>query len=101
QLNGVEFVLALGTDKNSAQDSWGLENPKPVAQWMTETLENFNGLGERLQVGHLQQVVGTGPQRRIALAPVGKTELCVGFSPGISAEELRETMKNILTKWAS
>ena len=101
QLNGVEFVLALGVDKNATQDSWGLENPKPVADWMRKTLQNFNALGERFQVGQLQQLVGTGPQRRVALAPTDKSELCVGFSPGVSAEELRETMKNILSKWAS
>jgi len=100
-LTGVEFVLALGTDKNSVQDSFGLENPKPVAEWMRKTLENFNDLGERFQVGHVQQVVGTGPLRKIALAPMAKSELCVGFSPALSAEELRETMKTILTKWAS
>ena len=101
QLNGVEFVLALGTDKNSTQDSWGLENPKPVAEWMTKTLERFNTLGERLQVGEVQQLVGTGPQRKLALAPTEKSELCVGFSPAVSAEELRQTMKDILSKWAS
>ena len=101
QLNGVEFVLSLGTDKGSVQDSWGLENPKPVAEWMRKTLEDFNGLGDRFQVGHLQQIIGTGPQRKIALAPMAKSELCVGFSAGLSAEQLRETMKTILSKWAS
>jgi hypothetical protein len=101
QLNGVEFVLSLGTDKNSVQDSWGLENPKPVADWMRKTLEEFDALGDRLRVGQLQQIVGTGPQRKIALAPMTKSQLCVGFSAGFSAEQLRETMKNILSKWAS
>src|SRR2546423_1539868 len=85
QLHGVEFVLSLGMDKNSTQDSWGLENPKPVAEWMRKTLEDFNSLGDRLQVGQLQQVVGTGPQRKLALAASGKSELCVGFSPNLSA----------------
>jgi CheY-like chemotaxis protein len=101
QFNGVEFVLSLGTDKNSTQDSWGLENPKPVAEWMRATLVNFSALGECLQVGQLQQVIGGGAQRKVALAPIGKSELCIGFSPGLSAEELRETMRNILSKWAS
>src|SRR5260221_2476605 len=101
ELNGVEFVLALGTDKNSTQDSWGLDNPKPVAEWMRSTLGDFNTLGERLQVGQLQQVVGTGLQRKIAVAASGKSELCVGFSAALSADQLRETMKSILSKWAS
>jgi CheY-like chemotaxis protein len=100
QLNGVEFVLAVGAD-TKGEDFWGLENPKPMADWMHETLAGFQALGERLQAGQLQQVVGTGPQRKVALAPCGKTELCVGFPPTFSPEQLRETMRNILTKWAS
>jgi CheY-like chemotaxis protein len=101
QMNGVEFVLALGSQKNSVQDSWGLENPKPVAEWVRKTLHNFNSLGERLQVGEVQQVIATHPQRKIALAHAGEGELCVGFSPQSTGEELGETMKRILTKWAS
>src|SRR6266853_1382456 len=73
----------------------------PMADWMHETMDNFRALGERLQVGQMQQVVGTGPQRKVALAPCGKSELCVGFPPSLSADQLRDTMKSILTKWAS
>lgn len=101
QMKGVEFVLAVGNDKNRTQDYWGLENPQPMAKWMQETMENFRAVGERLQVGQLQQVVGTGPQRKVALASCSSGELCVGFPPAIPADQLRETMKNILTKWAS
>jgi hypothetical protein len=99
QLNGVEFVLAAGSDDN--EDFWGLENPKPVSEWMRETLANFQSLGDRLQAGQLQQVIGTGPQRKVALASCAKSELCVGFPPTFSADQLRETMKSILTKWVS
>jgi len=101
QLNGVEFVLAVGSGEKPSQDFWGLENPKPMSEWMRETLENFQSLGERLQAGQLQQVVGTGPQRKVALAQCAKSELCVGFPPTFSADQLRDTMKNILTKWVS
>ena len=101
QLNGVEFVLALGTDKNSVQDSWGLENPKPVGEWMRKTLENFSAIGESLQAGQVQQVIGTGPNRKVALARCGHSDLCVGFTPELPAEKVRETMNNILSKWAS
>ena len=101
QLDGVEFVLAIDDDKGKSENFWGLENPKPVAEWTRTTLDSFRQLGERLQVGSLQQVVGAGPHRKIALAPCGTTELCVGFPPGFPSEQLRETMKNVLTKWAS
>ena len=101
QFNGVDFVLALGADKNKTEEFWGLDNPKPLAKWVRETLAGFRELGEQLQVGQLQQVVGTGPQRKVALAAAGKTELCVGFPPALPSEQLRETMKNILHRCAS
>jgi hypothetical protein len=78
-----------------------LENPKPVAEFTRQTLENFRSLGERLQVGELQQVLGTGPQRKLAVAPCGESELCVGFPPALSLEQVRDSLKNLLTKWAS
>ena len=101
QINNIEFVLAVSTEHKESQDFWGLENPKPVGEFTRETLENFRELGERLQVGQLQQLIGSGPQRKIAVAPCGQSELCVGFPPSLGADQLRETMRNILTKWAS
>jgi len=101
QMNNIEFVLAAGTGRNGTEDFWGLENPKPVVEFTRETLENFRTLGERLQVGQLQQVLGTGPQRKVAVASCGQSEICVGFPPALPADTLRDTMRNILTKWAS
>jgi len=102
QLLGVEFVLASSTRrKKKTQEFWGLENPKPVAEWMEATIDQFDHLGETLQVGQLQQVVGTGPQRKAALASCGDNRLCVGFGATLSTEELRDTMKTILSKWVS
>lgn len=99
QLVGVEFVLTVD-QTTLAQTHWGLENAKPMADWVQETMENFCALGERLQVGQLQQVLGTGPKRKVALAPCGNSAVCVGFSSHVAAEQLRETMKDIVAKWA-
>jgi len=102
QLTGVEFVLASVTrKKKKTQEFTGIEDPKPVAEWMEQTLEQFEQLGESLQVGQMQQIIGTGPQRKAALARCGDTRLCIGFGASISADDLRETMKTILTKWVS
>jgi len=101
QMSNIEFVLASSSERRDSQDFWGLENPKPVGEFTRETLDNFRALGERLQVGQLQQILGTGPQRKVAVAPCGKSDLCVGFPPGLGAEQLRDTMRGILTKWAS
>ena len=102
QLSGVEFVLASVTrKKKKMQEFTGIEDPKPVAEWMEQTLEQFEQLGEALQVGQMHQIVGTGPQRKAALARCGETRLCVGFGANITADDLRDTMKTILTKWVS
>ena len=101
QMEGVEFVLALDNEKKDSQNFWGLENPKLMTEFTRQTMESFRTLGERLQVGELQQILGTGTQRKVAVAPCGKSELCVGFPPALSAEQMRDTFKNILTKWAS
>jgi CheY-like chemotaxis protein len=100
QMEGVEFVLAL-SEKGSGKEFWGLDNPKPVAEFTRQTLQNFRELGERLQVGELQQILGTGPQRKVAVGAIGKADLCVGFPPALAPEQVNDSFKSILTKWAS
>lgn len=100
QMDGVEFVLAVEA-KKAAPHSWGLDNPKPVADFTRETLANFRELGERLQFGELQQILGSGPQRKVAVTTCGGSELCVGFPPSTGSEQLRDSLKSILSKWAS
>lgn len=99
QWPGVECVLSLRGKRS--KDYYGLEDPGPTAHWLEDTLNNFQELGERLQVGQLQQIVGTGPRRKIAMAAFGDSKLCIGFSAATTPEQLRETFKNIVTKWVS
>ena len=100
-MEGVEFVLALGREKNQTQEFWGLDNPKPISEFTKETLENFRALGERLHVGDLQQITGQGLQHKVAVAPCGNSDICVGFPAAVSPEHLRDSFKSILSKWAS
>jgi len=100
QMNGVEFLMILGKDKKH-EDFWGLENPKPMATWVRQTVNTFRELGERLQVGEMQQVIGTGPHRKLTVATSGHSSLCVGFPITATPEQIRETMRTIITKWAS
>ena len=101
QMEGVEFVLALGREKNQTQEFWGLDNPKPISEFTKETLDNFRALGERLHVGDLQQITGQGLQHKVAVAPCGNSDICVGFPAAVSQEHLRDSFKSILSKWAS
>ncbi len=98
---GVQFVLTVGPEPKHELVSWGMESPEPVSDWMKKSLENFRELGDRLHVGDLQQVTGMSAQSHVALASCARGELCVGFRPALLSDEVRETMKNILAKWAS
>jgi hypothetical protein len=100
QMDGVEFVLATGAD-HKTQYSWGVADTEQTINWMKETLSSFQSLGEHLKAGEMRQVIGAGPQRKVALVPCKKSELCVGFPASFSADRVRETMQTILAQWAS
>jgi CheY-like chemotaxis protein len=100
QMTGVDFVLLLGKEKKS-DDFWGLENPKPMATWVRQTVENFRDLGERLQVGEMQQLTATTIHKKVNVASRGKSNLCVGFPSTASSDQMRDTMRVIIDKWAS
>jgi len=97
-LEGVEFVLGT-TGAKDAPTFWGLENPKPVAAWVADCMEQFGALGDRMQFGQLQQMVGTSLHHKVVVAPAGKTTVCVGFAATLGADQMRETMKSILSRW--
>ncbi len=98
---GVEFVVALKPTADKAFDSHGLENPRPLAEWSRQCLERFRSLGERLLAGRLQQMEGLGPKRHVALAPHQHLDFCVGWHRNLSAKEISESMKKVLTLWVS
>jgi CheY-like chemotaxis protein len=100
QMDGVEFVLATGAD-HKTQYSWGVADSEQTSTWMRETISNFESLGEHLKAGEMRQVIGAGPQRKVALVPCKKSELCIGFPPTLPLDRLRETLHTILAQWAS
>jgi len=102
QVDGVEFVLAVRTgDKDQTHfEALGLENPERLAGWLRQSLERFRLLGEQLQTGPLEQIECLGPQRHVALAPQGDTQLCVGWWHVLTPEEIRDRMRKVLALWA-
>jgi CheY-like chemotaxis protein len=100
QIDGVEFAMALGGGPRQLRDCWGLENPKPVADWMQQTMDCFKTLGENLQVGGVQHILGAGPRHKLALLDCGSTRLCIGFPASLPADELKDSLQKVVTKWA-
>ncbi len=101
QNEGVEFVLAFQPGEKGACESRGLENPERIGAWARKALERFRPLGEHLQAGALEPVVGLGPQRHVAVAPSGDEALCIGWQHSLSAAEVRERTKKLVATWAS
>lgn len=102
QVDGVEFVLAAraGEKDKSRFEARGLENPERLAGWSRQSLERFRALGERLQIGPLEQIECLGPQRHVALAAAQDDALCVGWRPTLAADEVRDRMKKVMALWA-
>jgi CheY-like chemotaxis protein len=101
QVEGIEFVLTAKTGEKDRFESRGLEDPARLAAWSRQSLENFRALGERLQAGPVEQVIGLGPQRHVALTQHGDSDLSVGWRHSLSAETVRDRMKKVLALWAS
>lgn len=99
QTDGVEFVLRITAE--TKVDSRGLENPERLASWTRKSFERFRTLGESLQAGTLEQVIGLGGQRNVALAQKGSATLCVGWRQTLGAGEIRDRMRKVLTLWVS
>ena len=99
--NGVQFVVAVeGADK-AKFEHWGTENPDLMAAWMHETTRAMRALGDRLEAGQLEQLEVLGPQRHMAIISSDEQDLGVGFTRSATLTHIRETMKQIESKWES
>src|SRR5882724_3170321 len=101
QVEGVEFILAMKPGEAHVPEARGLENPERMSAWAQQSRERFRALGERLQAGPLEQIVGLGPHRHICLARQDDTEFCVGWRHSMTAQQVGEMMKKVLELWAS
>jgi hypothetical protein len=100
QVEGMEFVLAMKNGPEPTQVARGLENTDRMADWSRQNLERFRGLGDRLHAGPLEQMIGLGPQRHVALGSQGETDFCIGWKHSMSASQIGEMTKKVFALWA-
>jgi CheY-like chemotaxis protein len=98
---GVEFLLLIPAAAEGKPESWGVENTEGIAAWAKATLKRFRSVGENLQAGNLNRIDGNGLAVNVALTSRVEADLCVAFTKSLTPEVQRETLKKILTKWAS
>jgi CheY-like chemotaxis protein len=100
RFEGVEFLLKISADSQTPLESWGVENAEPMALWARQTQQQLRQLGEKLGAGGLVQVQVRSLQGHIALAPHQESLLIAGFRRTVSAEQVQQTMKQMIAKWA-
>lgn len=101
QVEGVEFVITIKASPKLQFDARGIENPERMAAWASQTLERVRSLGERLQLGPIEQIRGLGLQRHVVLAQKGDDALCAGWNPTLGADEVYDRMQKLFALWVS
>jgi len=99
RIEGVDFVLTASNRK--PLDVWGVDNRDKVAEWTQDTAKRFAALGDKLGLGQFNHLEAIGQEHHVGVVTSGDVHLCVGFQRSLSRETLRETLKQILSKWAS
>jgi CheY-like chemotaxis protein len=101
QLQGIEFFLALEQGKSKPAEVRTLENPEDIAKWTRSTLKRFRALGEKLQVGEPDTVVGLGHKGHVGLTQQGLIEFCTGWHHSLDMGAVRESTKQASALWVS
>jgi CheY-like chemotaxis protein len=101
RFKGVEFVVSVDSADPKKFEKWGAESAEVLAEWTQKTAQAFKALGDRLKAGQLTQAEFLGTKRNLAVASRAEKELCVGFARTQSSDQIRESMKEIVVKWAS
>ncbi len=100
RFTGVEFVMTLDEDGGKAE-SWSVENPERLADWLRNTTQRFEVLGESLHAGQLTQYEGLTLQNHLVVVPRGEATLCAGFDRLPDIQAVRETAEKMIALWES
>jgi hypothetical protein len=101
RFKGVQFVIAVESADKTKFEHWATENPEHMASWIHHTTHALRLLGDKLAAGQLEQIEALGPQRHVAILSTDGQDLGVGFTRSANLAHIRETMKQIESKWAS
>ena len=101
QLEGLEFFVALKPGETKPADARTIENPEHVAQWTRATLKRFRSLGDKLQVGEPDTILGMGLKGHVGIAQQGEIEICAGWHHTLDAVAVRRATKEASALWAS
>jgi CheY-like chemotaxis protein len=98
---GLEFAVLTRLEDADPIAARGLEDPGRMAEWTRSALNTFRGLGDSLNIGDVQFIDAQATQRRMGLGQCTDSELCLGWKSDLSAVEVRDKTRKILTTWGS
>lgn len=101
RIQGVEFAVKIGLDKNAPLQKWGLENPEPLADWVRATLKQFQVLGDKFDFGDLKELEGRSAQRQLNVVIDSDSTVAIGLLPSLTREQIEQSTQKVLERWAS
>ena len=101
QLEGLEFFIALKAGEPKPADARKIENPEGMTTWTRATLKRFRTLGDKLQVGEPDTIVGLSMKGHVSLARNEQVEFCAGWHHTLDALTVRRSIKQASALWAS
>jgi len=101
RIEGVELALSTLRDSDEVQHTYGVDKADEMTRWVNRSMKAMRELGDRLNVGQINQAVGVGTRRHIAFLPGNEKDLCVGLRRGFGQAQVRNVVRDIKTKWAS
>jgi CheY-like chemotaxis protein len=101
RIHGVEFALRVPLDPTRPTHKWGIENPEPIATWLRSVVSRFQGLHPGFELGSMDTLETRGIQRIIHVTAHGSDLIAVGMLPNASKEQISESTKKVLERWAS
>lgn len=99
RMDGVESLLVVASENAGAFESWGVENAGRFAAWTHKVMDDFRMLGKSLETGTLDAIEGLGPRRHIAILSRHGKELFAGLDRTLTPKQVRETLKDLDTRW--
>ena len=101
-MEGLDFFIALRPDSSTPVETRNIENVERFVALTRNALERFQVLGDHLNVGSPDTIVGLNPLRNIGMTTQGEVEFCIGWEPSVgAAPEVRDATKKASALWAS
>ncbi len=101
RIHGVEFALRVPLDPARVVQKWGIENPEPIVTWVRAAVGRFQTLHPGFELGVIDHLETRGIQRIIHVTVHGSDLIVVGMLPNASKEQISESTKKVLERWAS